>query len=298
MIRYARGKPLIEDIGLGTGSLSRGAEWCFGADEISSWAHFSGDYNPIHFCADAARRAGSPEIIVHGMLPLVYVKQTLASAFDVAHDHADWLKVFCRFQSPMRQGESHHLTIEDDGRFALHVSRERSRTVLEGIFTPLGDFKSGMSMERIDISAFEVQERISQFAVSFPNVDALWIALDSLAFSRLITTDSLLPILRGRRLTEGVALHSELLRRAIALQTTHSVAVSPWFLSRVMRDAVCLDAIRIELGAPHVVRDTPTMLLGSQPADVLVGAKVAIRCEIGFLFRRLTTGDGTLGRDQ
>ena len=51
--------------------------WCFGHAHIESWARFSGDFNPIHFDLEKARLAGSPAIIVHGMLPLLYVKQAV-----------------------------------------------------------------------------------------------------------------------------------------------------------------------------------------------------------------------------
>lgn len=240
----------------------------------------------MHFCPEAARLAGSPDIIVHGMLPMVSVKQAIADAFLESATQAQWLKVACRFRSPIRRDQAHSLTIAG-GSFVLHAA-PGGREVLLGNFEPLGECASGgMVVGCIELPESEVRERLSRFSASLPEVDSLWIAADSLVFSKLIANDASLPIIRGRRLTQGASTHSELLERVIALQTAHSVVVSRWLLSRPLSGMPPLDAIRIELAAPQIVRDTPALLVGSQPAHVFIGTRLAMRCEIGFLFKRM-----------
>ena len=262
------------------------ADWRFNSADIFSWAHFSGDYNPVHFSVESARLAGSSEVIVHGMLPLVYVKQAIASTFEFVHFQQNWLKISCRFRLPMKRDKSHDLTIAPDRTFALHATDEQNVAVLQGTFGLHRDLTSTTAVENIDILPDEARERLSQFSRSFSKVNPFWIAIDSLAFSRLIANVISLPISLQRQLTEGVSTGGELLKRAIALQTTHTIIVSPWLLLHQYGDGDFKDTVRIGLGVPHVVRDTPAMLVGSQPADVFIGGRFAMRCEIGFLLRR------------
>src|SRR6185312_6718807 len=57
---------------------------CFAPDSIERWASFSCDYNPIHFDLAAAKRAGSEQLIVHGMLAVLPVKEALSQRLTAA----------------------------------------------------------------------------------------------------------------------------------------------------------------------------------------------------------------------
>lgn len=269
---------------------SPNSDWRFNSSDIASWARFSGDYNPVHFFHESARLVGSPEIIVHGMLPLVHVKQAICNEFLQATIQPKWFRIACRFRLPVQRNQSHRLTLAPERTFALHAADGSGGAVLEGLFGLHEEPTIDTPSETIQIDSDHVRARLFQFSGSVSNINAYWIAIDSLVFSTLITNVISLPIVRQRRLTEGVSTGRELVERAIALQTTHKVIVSPRLLSHRNGDGNACDSIHIALGHPQVVRDTAAMLVGAQPADVFMGAIFVMRSEIGFLFKRRAIG--------
>ena len=42
--------------------------------DVENWAAFSGDYNPIHFDLERVRKLGLEQLVVHGMLGIMPVK--------------------------------------------------------------------------------------------------------------------------------------------------------------------------------------------------------------------------------
>jgi acyl dehydratase len=51
---------------------------------LAVFASASGDDNPIHLNADAARAAGESDVLAHGMLSMAYLGRLLTGAFDQA----------------------------------------------------------------------------------------------------------------------------------------------------------------------------------------------------------------------
>ncbi|KEA54244.1 hypothetical protein DT73_02410 [Mangrovibacter sp. MFB070] len=51
---------------------------CFTRQQNQSWAHFSGDYNAIHFELAAAQKAGQPALLVHGMRAILDLQQRIS----------------------------------------------------------------------------------------------------------------------------------------------------------------------------------------------------------------------------
>lgn len=49
---------------------------------LALFAGASGDHNPIHIDSDAARAAGLPDVIAHGMLVMAYLGRCLTQAAD------------------------------------------------------------------------------------------------------------------------------------------------------------------------------------------------------------------------
>lgn len=72
---------------------------------LRAYAELSGDLNPIHLERDAARKAGHPDLICHGMLAMTDIGGWLTRAM------AGWRLdgVACRFVAPMPVGT--HLTV-------------------------------------------------------------------------------------------------------------------------------------------------------------------------------------------
>lgn len=69
-------------------------------EALHAYAELSGDRNPIHLDRDAARQAGHPDPICHGMLAMTDIGGWLTSAM------AGWrlVDISCRFVSPMPVG--------------------------------------------------------------------------------------------------------------------------------------------------------------------------------------------------
>ena len=89
----------------------------FGMPEVRRWAEFSSDFNPIHFEAEQARKAGLDDLVVHGMLALLPVKQAVSrahAASGVAQQGGDgrWMKFHALFRNPIPHGSSSQLTVK------------------------------------------------------------------------------------------------------------------------------------------------------------------------------------------
>ena len=78
-------------------------------DQLVSYAHASGDYNPLHLDPDFAARTSYGRPIAHGMLVLAFLSEMLTREFGL-----DWLaggRLQVRFRAPAYPGD----TISADG---------------------------------------------------------------------------------------------------------------------------------------------------------------------------------------
>jgi acyl dehydratase len=75
--------------------------------DLVKYAAASGDYNPIHFDHDAARAAGLPGIVAHGLLVTAWALQ-VACSVSPRPDPVAHLKV--RFRNPLRPGAQARVT--------------------------------------------------------------------------------------------------------------------------------------------------------------------------------------------
>lgn len=164
-------------------------EFSFGFSEVERWAAFSGDFNPIHFDLAHARRAGQAELIVHGMLALLPVKERFASASNSGGNAKDgWMEFRALFRSPIPHTAPLQLLITP-GREG-HIFRCRApgteREYFRGSCKPASPPEHGnadgpaASGRKIDATL------IRQFARSYPATVAPWIALDAIVFSEFM----------------------------------------------------------------------------------------------------------------
>lgn len=96
------------------------------ADLPPRYADASGDRNPIHLDAGAARAAGFPGVIAHGMSVLALTCEAIVDRC-VGGDAARVRGVGCRFSSPVQPGEPLEIVLTHDGdervRFACKTPR-------------------------------------------------------------------------------------------------------------------------------------------------------------------------------
>lgn len=95
------------------------AEW------ISAYAHASGDLNPIHLDAAAAREAGFASVIAHGMSVVALAVEEAVDRF-AGGDAARVRGLGCRFSAPVAPGVPLEIVLQPDAR--AHVVRFTCKT--------------------------------------------------------------------------------------------------------------------------------------------------------------------------
>jgi acyl dehydratase len=102
--------------------------WEVTREQINAYAEASGDRNPIHLDDDAARAAGLPGVIAHGMLGMAQLANFVVG---YAGDHRRLRRLRCRFSGMVQPGDtitfSGHVLEEGDGLVRLELSAENQR---------------------------------------------------------------------------------------------------------------------------------------------------------------------------
>ncbi|ARE72633.1 MaoC/PaaZ C-terminal domain-containing protein [Streptomyces sp. NPDC059558] len=97
---------------LGTGE-PQSAVHALTTDWITTYAHASGDLNPIHLDEDAARAAGFDTVIAHGMSVVALAVEEATDRF-AAGDSARVRGLGCRFSAPVPPGIPLEITLQPD----------------------------------------------------------------------------------------------------------------------------------------------------------------------------------------
>jgi len=96
----------------------------FTREQIAAYAEASGDRNPIHLDDEAARAAGLPGVIAHGMLQMGLLAR-------VAGDPGRLRRLSCRFAEMVRPGDTVTFRGEErDGRVELTAVNQDGRPVV------------------------------------------------------------------------------------------------------------------------------------------------------------------------
>ncbi len=112
--RSEEGSPAAQT-GSASAALLVSASCKAGLDELVRYAGASGDFNPIHWDENRARRMGFERPIVHGMLMYNWVIWTVASTAQPPEK----LKVRIRFLSPLQAGETAQVNLFEDRNFEV-----------------------------------------------------------------------------------------------------------------------------------------------------------------------------------
>lgn len=160
----------------------------FKSESLRKWAQFSGDFNPIHFDDEIAKKTiGQKGVVVHGMLAMLSIK-TLPHELP-CHDGA-WF----RWEAMLRKAMPLDCTYliesrvrQDRGiRFKL-VAESDSEAKITGNYistsVPDSDF---CTVERLSLDAEIAESELALFQSLFPEVSAAWVAIDALLFSHYI----------------------------------------------------------------------------------------------------------------
>jgi acyl dehydratase len=102
--------------------------WQVSRDQIRAYAEASGDHNPIHLDDEAARAAGLPGVIAHGMLGMAQLANFVVA---YAGDHRRLRRLRCRFSGMVLPGDTITFTGrvagEEDGLVRLELNAENQK---------------------------------------------------------------------------------------------------------------------------------------------------------------------------
>jgi acyl dehydratase len=108
-------------------------------DQSVRYAEASGDRNPIHVDDDAAKMAGLPGVILHGLCTMAFVHNALVRHF--GGDPARVARLAVRFSKPVLMGDE--LTIDvrspESGPLQLRVTNQHGDVVLDSGVAELHD---------------------------------------------------------------------------------------------------------------------------------------------------------------
>ena len=105
----------------------------FTKEQIAAYAEASGDHNPIHLDDEAARAAGLPGVIAHGMLGMAQLANFVVA---YAGDHRRLRRLRCRFSGMVLPGDTitftGHVAGNEDGlvRLELNADNQKGERVL------------------------------------------------------------------------------------------------------------------------------------------------------------------------
>ena len=102
--------------------------WEVTREQIAAYADASGDRNPIHLDESAARAAGLPGVIAHGMLGMAHLARFVVGW---TGDHRRLRRLRCRFSAMMLPGDlitfSGRVTGLKEGLIQLEIEAENQK---------------------------------------------------------------------------------------------------------------------------------------------------------------------------
>jgi hypothetical protein len=158
----------------------------FSGDDIEKWARFSYDRNPIHFDREAARRLNADDVVVHGMLALLPVKQELCRLSEPGE--TNWSGFKALLKAPVLRDTVIALRVKDQTprlRFRLESYPPNSEHMIGNmrlVAVPQWQSRAPVQM----IHEAQVSERLQVFREAFGDDYSAWVQLDALVFGHFI----------------------------------------------------------------------------------------------------------------
>lgn len=208
----------------------------FTNDDLKRWAEFSNDYNPIHFDVNAAGAIGSDDLIVHGMLATLPIKDSLGLLAAKANRQGSWYQFKSRFKLPVPIQKSLDLTVQEKHeafRFAMrpmlgHKPHIQGQLSLIKAPEAAIDHADQLTFERAEA---DLKQGLEAFTVSYPQIHQIWVALDAVVFSFFL--DKMLnPLLERAKIVAGISLVLGNQCPSLVLQSSHVVSFPDYLMSR------------------------------------------------------------------
>lgn len=259
----------------------------FAPKDLEKWAHFSGDYNPIHFDEEVAvKEFGLDGVIAHGMLALLPLKDFAARATWETNGWIQWQAQLKR-ALPIKHSYAASLVQRPAGgilRFGLAANGSPEKSI-SGICSPV-DFDTSIYAQgpRFEVSPANLGEKLDEFRAGYPDIEALWIFLDALIFSEYMTRHA--RTMFQEELFEHYGIDSrsqDISRELIVMQTTHMVTATPSLMRRPLAETPREIAYDAQKKGRVVTKDAVFALVD---LPVWIDGKLELVAEMGVMARR------------
>lgn len=263
---------------------------CFDSADIERWADFSGDRNPIHFDPQAAARLGAADVVVHGMLVLLPVKQHLSQLISAGAD--DWLQFKAMLRTPVPRGSGLQLAVRDRTirtSFRLASDDGDSEHMLGDIRRIAPPTWESSAPEHV-IDAAAVAEQLDSFRTSFGTGCPCWIGLDAIVFGDFISrrigqvlADT--GVASGPASGNGDAPRIEDITEHVLIQISHRTAFSA-DIAHI--DSGRVGEIRYQVDHASITHE-PGGAFGTLDLGVTVDGTHLMTIELGLMTRKQST---------
>jgi len=256
---------------------SRTAGFAFGMPEVEQWAQFSSDRNPIHFDLARARVAGLDALIVHGMLALMPVKQSVARMAPAT----GWTKFRALFRHPIPHGRAIALDAAPGGaglRFRVCAAVDQFEH-FRGTYGPADDPTPALDGEQVSFETPLDYTMAERFAACYPAVREAWIALDAVVFSEFMRTR--LHIVEDLAQAALLRRHGAAPASKVVVQLSHTVTFDAAFFGALAGPAAW-DALRYAMCMPELVA-SEQQLSGTVLLPVMSEGRLVMLMEVGLV---------------
>ncbi|MHC5177714.1 MaoC/PaaZ C-terminal domain-containing protein [Serratia rhizosphaerae] len=193
--------------------------------DAEQWAAFSGDYNPIHFDLQWARKIGSERLTVHGMRAMLDMKQALSESLRPASPDAHFFRFSARLRQPVRCELDYRLDVattehQASGRLLDECNDEccfSAKLIPSAAF----DITDAPLVQRLERQEVEMLRR------RFPGTPEAallqWSFLDALLFQRIVSSTEILSAIKERLPTMQAQTLIDVFAQLSVVQTHHDV---------------------------------------------------------------------------
>lgn len=266
----------------------------FNAHDIEWWAELSGDRNPIHFDREAALQIGTADVVVHGMLTLLQIKQRLGRVTTPLPER--WVQFKALLKIPVLRDAKSSLSTSDRSNYtAFKLLPEVG--VGEHVIGNMRMVEApewSSSTPSFTLPADEVVSWLKKFRQGLGHGLDDWIALDALIFTDLIRNqigvvfDRLSPALR----LDQQLLKIEDISTHLLVQTTHQVTFyNSAQLLNPQND--CAQDIRYQIDNIELI-ESVDKAVGTLDLGVHVQNCHVMTISLGLMVKKLQTNRGAI----
>lgn len=151
----------------------------FNHTDIENWAYFSGDYNTIHFDTETAKKNGLEDIIVQGMLYLLYSKFSLKDELTFP------ARINYRLKKPIYKGsavEYYKLNKADEKSLKIRTLDDKC-SVIGHVYHENNTGLTKKANTEIVINSKFILDQLYIFKKIYPEISVPWLIMDALLFS-------------------------------------------------------------------------------------------------------------------